>query len=290
VKYQVFFLNITTHCNQHCPFCFMGFTAAPAHKSLEQVARELAKARELCDGRDIVMSGGEPTVHPQILDILEAAGSFGFSRVTLFTNGQRLHNKELVAALVRGGLRAALIPLHGSSPEMHDSLVGRPHFRQVLQGLEQSLAAGVDVIINTVATTANLEDIPAINHLVQDRFAGASSYRLTYPAVMGEMRRRPDLLPTYDQVTSLISSLLDRTPRVPLSSDLVPLCLLGSNRQVAVEYHFSRDAELSFDDSQGINRIGGKPCLKCPYRERCNGLQMDPVRLQGVPESYGKIL
>jgi MoaA/NifB/PqqE/SkfB family radical SAM enzyme len=257
---------------------------------LEQVALELAKARELCDGQDIVISGGEPTIHPQILEILELAGSFGFSRVTLFTNGQRLHNEDLVGALVRGGLRSALIPLHGSRPEIHDSLVGRRHFREVLEGLEQSLAAGVEVIINTVATTNNLDDIASINQLVQDRFTASSTYRLTYPAVMGEICRRPDLIPTYDQVTALLFSLLDRASRVPLSCDLIPLCLLGSNPQVAVEYHFPRDTELVFNGTKGINRIGGKPCLKCPYQDRCNGLQLDPVRLHGVPESYGKIL
>jgi pyruvate-formate lyase-activating enzyme len=287
--YQAFFQNITSHCNQQCPFCYAGWSAQRSHKSLERISLELARAREVSDCRDIVVSGGEPTTHPDLLEILQLAGGLGFSRVTLFTNGQRLRHRDLVTALVKGGLSSALVSLHGSRPEVHDRLVGRRHFSDVLVGLDRLLAAGVEIIINTVVTTANLDDIGSIHQLVQDRFPTTSTHRLTYPAVMGEISRRLELLPTYDQVTARINSLLNRPGRVPLSCELIPLCLLGPNLETATEYHFSGDEYLILDGRNGINRIGGKPCLKCPYLNRCNGLQLDPVRLHGVPESYGRI-
>jgi len=182
-----------------------------------------------------------------------------------------------------------MISLHGSCADVHNPLVGERDFSYVLRGIETLLDAGVQVTVNTVAITANLEDIISIYQLIQNRFPNASNYRVTYPSIMGRLLKKTELIPSYEDVTRLIFSFLDDSNGVPLTCELIPLCLLGSRVDIAVEYHHAGGKELAFGGvGSQYNRVGGKPCLKCPLRDRCYGLQMGAVLKHGVPSSYGR--
>lgn len=279
---------ITTHCNQQCPFCYVGRTVKPAHKPLEWISIELGRARKLCDGNSVILSGGETTLHPRILDVMDVANSLGFSKIALFTNGQRLRNRNFVEDLVRHGLHDAMISLHGSRADVHDQLVGKQHFADVLEGIKTTLNAGVRVIVNTVATTSNLSDVGSIYHLIQDRFPNVLSYRISYPVSSGKLLEHPELLPSYEDIINRIYSILRGLKGVPLATDLIPLCLLGAKAGIAIEYQQTKDDILFIPGIARYHRIAGKPCLQCRHKDICCGLQFNSVVRHGVPGSYGK--
>jgi uncharacterized radical SAM superfamily Fe-S cluster-containing enzyme len=89
----IFLLDVTTQCNLRCPACF---TNSSPHETqylpLSNVLRAVETAIERESGRlDVVMvSGGEPTVHPQILEMLERLAALPITRILLNTNGIRL--------------------------------------------------------------------------------------------------------------------------------------------------------------------------------------------------------
>jgi uncharacterized radical SAM superfamily Fe-S cluster-containing enzyme len=101
----IFLLDVTTQCNLTCPACFTSSSpAASSYLPLREVvhAVETAIARE--EGRlDVVMiSGGEPAVHPEIVAILDALAPLPVTRILLNTNGVRLANDDgFLAALAR---------------------------------------------------------------------------------------------------------------------------------------------------------------------------------------------
>jgi uncharacterized radical SAM superfamily Fe-S cluster-containing enzyme len=89
----VLLLDITENCNLECPTCFAG--AAPGvgrFARLPHILRSLDTAIEREGGRvDVLMlSGGEPTVHPEVLEIIQAATEREVTRVILNTNGIRI--------------------------------------------------------------------------------------------------------------------------------------------------------------------------------------------------------
>lgn len=82
--------DITEHCNLRCPTCFAD--SAPSLRGVASVADVLANvdarlARE--DGRlDVLMlSGGEPTLHPQLAPLLDALVTRPVVRILINTNG-----------------------------------------------------------------------------------------------------------------------------------------------------------------------------------------------------------
>ena len=95
-------IEVNERCNLTCPTCFASSSPArTGQRSLAQVEAMLDLLVESEGQPDLLqISGGEPTLHPQILDIIRAARSRPIRHVMLNTNGLRLaSDPEFVAAL-----------------------------------------------------------------------------------------------------------------------------------------------------------------------------------------------
>ena len=100
-------IEVNTGCNLDCPVCFAdsGHQDDGFSLTLEQVEAGLdAFVRAEGEPEVVMFSGGEPTIHPQILDFLRLAKAKGVRTVNLNTNGIRLaHDRSFVAALAELG-------------------------------------------------------------------------------------------------------------------------------------------------------------------------------------------
>ncbi len=95
-------IEVNEHCNLTCPTCFASSSPAlPGARSLAEVERMLDLLVESEGQPDLLqISGGEPTLHPEILEIIHAARRRPIRHVMLNTNGIRIANDpEFVAAL-----------------------------------------------------------------------------------------------------------------------------------------------------------------------------------------------
>ncbi len=117
--------RITTLCNANCAFCLGNFIAdGGEHHSFEYVAESLLGARKQGLKR-IVLSGGEPTIHPQITEIVAFAKKAGFETVQIVSNGIRFAEPSFTEALAKAGLDEVTVSIHGPNAEIHDAAVGR---------------------------------------------------------------------------------------------------------------------------------------------------------------------
>jgi hypothetical protein len=95
-------IEVNDVCNLTCPVCFAG--SSPAHtnqRTLAEIEFMLDTLVESEREPDLVqISGGEPTIHPQILDILKLAKSKPIRHIMINTNGIRIaRDKEFVKQL-----------------------------------------------------------------------------------------------------------------------------------------------------------------------------------------------
>jgi uncharacterized radical SAM superfamily Fe-S cluster-containing enzyme len=93
----IYLLDITSQCNLTCPACFtQSSPAASQYLPLERAVRAVETAIGREDGRlDVVMlSGGEPTVHPQICELIEQLATLPVTRVIVNTNGTRIASDD----------------------------------------------------------------------------------------------------------------------------------------------------------------------------------------------------
>jgi mycofactocin biosynthetic radical S-adenosylmethionine protein MftC len=155
-------LDITNRCNLNCKHC----SIAPSFNSAEELSKkewfsvidDLTEAKVL----QLLISGGEPLMRPDIFDILDYIDKKAIYLEGLNTNGT-LITKEAAAKLASyKKLNHIQISIDGASPETHDKIRGVDTFNKMLEGAE-SLAEkkcrlGVFTTVNKY-NSKDLEDI-----------------------------------------------------------------------------------------------------------------------------------
>jgi len=106
-------LYVTDQCNLDCHYCNEYDNTVP-HPDAADLKRWMRKIRELGVAR-LGFQGGEPLLHPDIVELVRYAKSLGFYRVSMSTNGFLL-TQELVAAFERAGLDSLQISVDRMTP------------------------------------------------------------------------------------------------------------------------------------------------------------------------------
>ena len=97
-------VEITDRCNLQCPTCYAGSgPAVGRHRSLSEVREMLDIICENEGQPDVVqLSGGEPTVHPDLFEILDYAKQLPIRHLMLNTNGIRIAKDKKFAEKLAG--------------------------------------------------------------------------------------------------------------------------------------------------------------------------------------------
>jgi hypothetical protein len=100
-------VTITSACNLDCPICYVHNKNEDAyHMPIDSFRGVVARLVEEHGELDLLnLTGGDPTMHPQLLELLAVAQEAGVHRPSICTNGLKFaHDEELVRKL--SGLRA----------------------------------------------------------------------------------------------------------------------------------------------------------------------------------------
>lgn len=143
-------IEVNTACNLDCPICFADSGTGPAGHgyslTLDQV-ESMLDSFVAAEGEpeSIQFSGGEPSIHPDILAMLAAAKHRGIPLVMLNTNGIRLaRDRRFAPALAAIGVHVYL-QLDGFDAATQQAIRGRDLTAEKLRALERCRAAGVTV-------------------------------------------------------------------------------------------------------------------------------------------------
>lgn len=140
-------VEVTSSCNLTCPMCYANSAPGGKHMSLEQCAKAIDRLVEAEGGRAEVLqlSGGEPTVHPQLEQILEYAVSRPIDYIAINTNGLRFaKDDELLEKVARFRDRVELFfQFDGFRPEIGQKLRGEDVTATKLLALDRVAKAGI---------------------------------------------------------------------------------------------------------------------------------------------------
>src|SRR5512136_2946523 len=155
-------LEITDICNISCEGCYR--QRLTGHKPLELVKDEILFLKRWRNPDNVSIAGGEPLVHPQILEIVAFIAEQGLKPVIL-TNAQAL-TPEFLRELKRAGLDGFTIHI--------DSHQNRPKWRgkteaelnELRQKCADMVAAERDiyVVFNATVYPSTRHEIPDVVH------------------------------------------------------------------------------------------------------------------------------
>ncbi|MGH2914005.1 MAG: radical SAM protein [Solirubrobacteraceae bacterium] len=161
-------IEVNTACNLDCPICFAdsgtGHQEHGFSLSLRQV-ESMLDAFVAAEGEpeSLQISGGEPSIHPKILDILRAAKRRGIPLVMLNTNGIRLaRDPRFAPALAEIGVHVYL-QFDGFDAATQEAIRGRALTEEKLRALGRCAEAGVSVsLAAAVERDVNVHEIGRI--------------------------------------------------------------------------------------------------------------------------------
>jgi cyclic pyranopterin phosphate synthase len=251
-------ISLTDHCNLRCVYCMPegGLTFLPSEALLtaDEIAL-VARAAVSVGFRKIRLTGGEPTLRPDLVDIVaRLAAVSGLRDLALTTNAVLL--PKLAQPLRRAGLRRVNVHLDSLDPDRLARVMRWGTLAEIWAGLEAAEAAGFAPIkLNAVIVRAfNEDDVVPLAALTLDR-AWHVRFVETMPFGAGETARaaRDGLVPS--------AELRRRIERV-----LGPLQPL--------EPHDASDESRNYRAARGRGVIGFISPVTEPYCGTCNRMRL----------------
>lgn len=152
-RFEYLRLSLTDVCNFRCTYCLpKGYrkqAGLPAELSVDEV-RRLVSAFARLGLWKVRLTGGEPSLRPELLEIAQAVAAVpGIRKLAMTTNGYRL--AERAADYAKAGIGALNVSLDSLDPQRFAAITGHDRLGEVLAGVEAARKAGIGSIkLNSV--------------------------------------------------------------------------------------------------------------------------------------------
>jgi MoaA/NifB/PqqE/SkfB family radical SAM enzyme len=287
-------MHVTDLCNERCGFCVVGSPLAKAD-SVDYYGLVNFLVANAGQGYESVnLHGGEPTIHPRFLELLDTTRVFGYPEIHIQTNGRRLKNPQFVEELRQRSVTLLVISLHGANSDVQDCLTQTPGgFNETIEGIRNARRAGIAVRVNTVLTRVNMGQLANICQLCVDLDVGHINVSNLHPVGSGFFaldRQAPTVAQTRHHLLPVIEELLAAGRKVTLEG--FPLCVVTPYERLAIE-DGTRFIRMLYQDKVYDNydefmdrecREHGPPCEGCALRDACGGVYVEYAERRGWDE------
>lgn len=153
------YMTITRECNLACPYCYQGLSQRRSKTmSLQKVAEVFNAIAAIRPNCHIILTGGEPLLHPDIGAIFDLIDQHGFL-LTLLTNGIPIDQPMVERLAQIKHLECVQISLDGMSEETFALSRGRGAMAKVRKGLDYVIKAGLPFMVAPTLHRDNLHEI-----------------------------------------------------------------------------------------------------------------------------------
>jgi hypothetical protein len=178
-------VSVTNACDLNCPICFTyNRKDVLYYMPLDEMRRTVDWIVESSGPVDLInITGGEPTLHPDILGILECCRRPEIGRVTMNSNGLGLaRNVGLCEALAELGVYV-ILSFNAFDSQASVTMHGRDVVEQKLRALENLTRAGVRMtFLNVMMRGVNEDAVGGILDLMRgnDQILSLTVQTMTY--------------------------------------------------------------------------------------------------------------
>jgi TusA-related sulfurtransferase/pyruvate-formate lyase-activating enzyme len=178
------------HCNLACDYCCSESSPQAAARLLPAgvaggappglVAAAAVKEFAGLGGRELLVTGGEPFLHPELGEIVRHAG--GHVPVTILTNAMvfsRGTRRSVLEAMDRSRVTLQ-VSLDSGSPQLHDRLRGKGSHARAVAGIRLARELGFRVRVAATLYPSDLEEAGPL-HALCDDLGVAADDRLLRP-------------------------------------------------------------------------------------------------------------
>ncbi len=236
-------IEVNSGCNLACPVCFAN--AGPGFNlTLDEVESMLDRLVAVEGNPEVVQfSGGEPTIHPCLLDFVRAAQQRNIPHVMINTNGLRIAEDDRFLTGLAELRPSIYLQFDGLEPATYRAIRGEDLLEIKLRALDRLAAIDLDVVL-----------VAAVEKGINDHELGALvSFGLRHPAVRGvvfqpvtHVGRHPDFDPLERMtIPDVIHGLIAQSGGLFERRDFVPIPCCYPTCQVNAYLYLTDDAIVS---------------------------------------------
>lgn len=276
------YIQVVRHCNHFCGFC-SNPTTPYVHdfESMRVLVDDFVERGYF----GVILTGGEPSLHPELPAICRYASEQGL-HVRMITNGTRMAQRDFAKAMAEAGLKLVHISIYSVIEEVEDQLRGTPGtLPTALQALDNANEFGIEVNINCVINKLNADHLdhnikyfithhPFVRHFVWNNLDPSMGR-----AEVNQDQFTPRLA-DFELSLNRALRLLHRSGRT-FRVEKVPLCYMTDFAWASTETRKivkNEERIVHFlDDKQTVRQVDwghryAEDCQQCSLRSICGGL------------------
>lgn len=272
-------VRLTYECNNRCIFCLDSDTHDGEIRSREAVLRDILAGRRRGATR-LILSGGEPTIHPDFIEFIRVGHRAGYRRVQTVTNGRLFAYPKILKRCIDEGLGEITFSIHGPNAKIHDALVGvKGAYEQEITGLKWAIADGRPII--NVDVCVNRANVKHLRRMLDDLMViGVREFDLLQVIPFGRAFKEGKETLFYnlaDEGESLKAAFeVSRMPGVHLWLNRFPVEHLEGFEELAQDPHKLLDEVRGRQEEYTRLFTTGEP-LDCRQPERCKHCYLEQL-------------
>ena len=193
-------ISITNACNLRCPICFTyNRPDINFYKPVEEMRQTVDWIIEASGPLDLInITGGEPTMHPQIIDILKTCKRPDIGRITMNSNGIRLAEDLDLCRRIADLEVCIILSFNTFEPEISIRMNGADLVETKLKAIENIHRAGARMtLLNVMTHNTNENAIAGMLDLMRkyEHILSLTIQTMTYSGQGGSTYLRTEHMP-----------------------------------------------------------------------------------------------
>ena len=296
-------LELNSTCNNNCIYCYLPeqLRFRKHANSFEYFKTVLLEFKDK-NIQNLDITGGEPTLLPELEELVSYAKKLGYNNITLVSNGRMLSYASKCSNLIRKGVRRIVITLDADSEFLGDAISRAPgSFKQVLKAAVNVKKFGAELGLTMVINKLNYRNCEKVIEKAISLKADFFSIQFLLPHIENSTvpcrKIHKSVIPRYDESIKFVKSSLDKYgKRIKISLHFIAPCLmkgyekyiepeLNKSDRFIVDYLGNR-YYISEHLKKGATRI--KECSGCKYFSNCPGLFFSYAKELGINNMLNK--
>lgn len=266
-------------CNNRCLFCVQGNKRTQIGDiPTPDIIQTLEKARS--EAHSVVLTGGEVTIKPDFLQLVNKAGELGFRHIQIQTNGRMFAIDDFCDKTIRAGANDFSVALHGHTPALHDYLTqSKGAFYQTVKGIKNLKKRGQRVGLNIVVNRSNFRNLPSIAALAIR--LQVDQYQFAFVHALGTAGKNfSRIVPRYTLIEPYVKKGLSLGILAGKSvmTEAIPYCMMSGYYPYVAERIIPKtkiydvgviDDYTDYRVKEG--KLKGEHCTVCRFNAVCEG-------------------
>lgn len=282
-------IRITAACNVSCLFCSIPKEdyEVPYERSLKDVCLDIDGVKKRNARMGISLSGGEPTIHSKLFEIVEYAKGIKINPIEIQTNALRFADGVFAEKIKNAGVSKLFVSFHSHEEAVSDYLTRVDGaWKKSVDGIKNAIKAGINVTLNPVLNEKSFKHFPEYIKFINKEFPEIKNISISVVQPQGRAKKNDFLLPDYGEMTPYIKNGLKLADGFGIKANNpycgLPLCFGSWNKRLSNNLEYN-DGIARLRNPEDVPAFKGKikiaDCQKCSLNAYCNGVWKDYLKV-----------